>query len=1070
MKQQHDDELEILEKTQAVLHTGGPVESPGTLVPGPYYASSEEVLPELETPKEVSGSIDEKNAEFPVDRRDFMKLFGLGGLAAGAASCVRRPAEHAIPYVNQPVDQMPGIPVEYATTCGACSNGCGLMVKTKGGRPTKIEGSQEHPISRGALCALGQAQTQALYHPERLKKPLVRYRKRLDSVDWDKIYPQLAEKLQEAKNPAIITGGSTGHRHIFYQEWLNRLGFFKSNLYTWESNSLFSATAKANELAFGHKGVPRVDLEKANYILGIGSDFLDVGISSLYQTRGFADSHSYRNGKKGKFVQLESHLTLTGAKADTRLIIPPGSELVCSLLLLRALSENVSAKGSLRVKEEVRKILSQNRSILLDGYDQVGISRETFDNLATDLLKQTSVLMTGGTGNSGEDGTLLQLVGILGNLLIGSYGVVMFQDKGWQNAPVQTNDLDRFIDNIDSHDLLLIIDCDPVSTTPEAWGLKNLISKVPTVVSIQPFPQEVDEFAHFVLPANHFLESWGDEQPIHGFWSLRQPVIRAATGSRQAEDILLWLLASVGKSLPYENYRSFLYKQWKSVYKSIGSDLDYKMFFQFSLKRGFAGHLKSRSVGSLKKVSSYFHHVDMPEPGLKVSSPLDPKLLDGRGAHLPVLQEVGDCLTTIAWDTPIAMSPILMKDMGLKVNQVVEVKSSAGSLEGAVYPLPGLHPNSVIITQGNGQNNKRSTISHKNGLNPLTLFPKKADPLSGQPVTCHQPVTIKPTGKWYRLAMMQKHNDIANRVDIVKKYSLKKMKKLPKKVDVDTVPDVFPKLQEMTYRWGMSIDLDRCNGCGACMTACAIENNVPQVGREQVLLGREMHWIRMDRYFYGDIEEPVVTFQPVMCQHCNHAPCEAVCPVFATAHDPEGLNAMTYNRCVGTRYCANACPYKVRRFNWWTHKWGTMGERAQDRNPRPSNPDVTVRTAGVMEKCTMCVGRIRDGKHKAKLAGRQVIDGEIKTACQQTCAAGAITFGNLNDPNSQVTQDRSDPRSFLMLGGDPAHGHYGLKTLPNVNYLAEVTFDEPASGFGPDQSAYGHHGKESHGKKEEGHH
>ncbi len=1070
MKKPHDDELEVLGRSQAVFHSGGPIEAPNAPVPGPYYASSEEVMPELETPEGVWQGGAKKDGKFPVDRRDFMKLFGLGGLAAGAASCVRRPAEHAIPYVNQPVDQMPGVPVHYATTCGACSNACGLMVSTKGGRPTKIEGSQDHPINRGALCALGQAQTQALYHPERLSKPQVRYGLRTDSVDWDKVYPQLGEKLAEAKNPAIITGGSTGHRKVFFKEWLGRLGHKESNIYSWEANSLYAATGKANELAFGQKGFPRIDFEKAQVILGIGSDFLDVGLSPLYHTRGFSESQSFRKGSKGKFVQFESHLTLTGAKADSRVIIPPGSELLCLLLMLRALSENSASKGSKRARDEVRKIISQNRTLMIDGYKRLGVGREVFDGLASDLLKNTSVIVAGGTGNAGEDGTLVQLAAILGNLLIGSYGEVLFHAKGWQGSPIESNDLARFIENADSHDFVLLIETDPVSTTPSSWGVKELLSKVPTLVSIQAFPQEVDELAHFVLPANHFLESWGDEQPIHGFWSLRQPTVRAATGSRQAEDILLWLLATIGKSLPYENYRAYLYKQWRLVYKSIGSDLDYKMFFQFAVKRGFAGHLKSRSVGSLKNLSTYFKKLDMPSSGLKLSSPLDPRLLDGRGAHLPVLQEIGDGLTTIAWDTPVLMSPTLMKTMGLKVNQVVEVKSQAGTLQGAVYPLPGLHPDGVVISRGNGQNNKRSTISHNNGINPLPLFPKQMDPLSGQPVTSNLPVTITPTGKWYRLAMMQKHNDIANRADILKKYSLKQLKKMPKKVDLDTVPDVFPKLQEMTYRWGMSIDLDRCNGCGACMAACAIENNVPQVGRDQVLMGREMHWIRLDRYFYGDIEEPVVTFQPVMCQHCNHAPCEAVCPVYATAHDPEGLNAMTYNRCVGTRYCANACPYKVRRFNWWTYKWGTMGERPQDRNPRPSNPDVTVRTAGVMEKCTMCVGRIRDGKHKAKLAGRQVVDGEIQTACQQTCAANAISFGNLNDPNSQITQDRSDQRSFLMLGGDPAHGHYGLKTLPNVNYLAQVTFDEPATGFGPDQSAYGHHGKESHGEKKESHH
>ena len=281
------------------------------------------------------------------------------------------------------------------------------------------------------------------------------------------------------------------------------------------------------------------------------------------------------------------------------------------------------------------------------------------------------------------------------------------------------------------------------------------------------------------------------------------------------------------------------------------------------------------------------------------------------------------------------------------------------------------------------------------------------------------------------------------------------MKKKRLQRSLDDVPDLFPKLEEAPHRWGMSIDLDRCNGCGACMAACAVENNVPQTGREQILIHREMHWIRLDRYFQGDLDNPQLSIQPVMCQHCNQAPCEGVCPVFATSHDPEGLNAMTYNRCVGTRYCANACPYKVRRFNWWTHKWGEMGERQQDRNPRPTNPDVTVRTRGVMEKCSLCVQRTRDVKHRAKEQNRTVQDGEFVTACAQTCPSNAIISGNLKDAASEVYRLRQEGRAYLMLGGDPEHDHFGLKTLPNVSYLAEVVLDGKKS---EQHSAHGHEG------------
>jgi len=266
-------------------------------------------------------------------------------------------------------------------------------------------------------------------------------------------------------------------------------------------------------------------------------------------------------------------------------------------------------------------------------------------------------------------------------------------------------------------------------------------------------------------------------------------------------------------------------------------------------------------------------------------------------------------------------------------------------------------------------------------------------------------------------------------------------------------------LEKGQYRWGMSIDLDACSGCSACMVACGTENNIALSGREQIIRGREMHWLRIDRYFAGDPDNPEVTFQPVMCQHCNHAPCEAVCPVYATTHDIEGLNGQTYNRCVGTRYCANACPYKVRRFNWFTHRWNMVGNLERDRSLRPMNPDVTVRTRGIMEKCTMCVQRIRDGKHAASEQGGPVRDGDIKTACQQVCPANAISFGNLFDPASRVSQERADNRAYLLLGGDPEHGHYGIKTLPNVSYMMQVTFkDAVANKHDHDGGHDEHHG------------
>lgn len=1066
------DELNKLENQKVVLAPEGDFESPAKeFIPGPYYAAADEVIPELGmVPDEVAGAkASSKGKEFPVDRRDFMRLFSASAMF-GASSCIRRPEETAIPYVKQPLDHVQGVPTYYATTCGDCASGCGIVVKTREGRPVKLEGNEEHPISQGGLCAMGQASIQGLYHPERLTSPYIRHGKRLDAATWDEAFSQIKDKLSGTSKVGILTGGSTGHRNDFYKEVLKKLGASEDNLYTFEPNSLFACMAKAHEIAFGHHAIPRAELRHAKLIVGVGSDFHEVGISSLYYSKGFAQSHGYNNGNKGKFVQFESHLSNTGAGADTRHVVPPGSELINTLLITKSLFENAQSKGSKEDRARIKEVLNENEALLNEGYEKVGLEKSLFDQLAKEMLEQTSVLLAGGSANFDENSTKLQLAAIMANILIGAYDKTLLIHKGWMEAPVRAEDWGRFKEHSKDLEVLFVIETNPVFSTAKSQNTAEYFKNIPTVISIQSFPNEMDEFAKFVLPNNHYLESWGDEQPVSGFWSARQPAVKSTTNSKQAEDILLWTLAYMKNNLPYKDYRAYLKEKWKEVYPTVGTKVDYETFFKAILRRGFIGKLSGVARKPLNPLVSYMapSPLNFDPKALYLITPFDHRFQDGRSAHLPVLQEIGDSLTTVAWDSFAAMNPKTMVKLGLKQNQILKIKSSQGELEVAAYPLPGLHESVVVIPRGNGHEDERSTISYKNGVNPLDLIPAKIDHISQQPSSTLTSIKVVATDRWFRLATMQKHNDIANRTDIVKKISLKEAKKKHgKTVDLDKVPDLFPKLETTQYKWGMNIDLSQCNGCGACMVACSLENNVPQVGREQIILGREMHWIRLDRYFYGDVDNPVVTFQPVMCQHCNHAPCEAVCPVFATTHDPEGMNAMTYNRCVGTRYCANACPYKVRRFNWWTHKWGSMGQRLVDRNPRALNPDVTVRTRGVMEKCSFCVGRLRDAKHKAKEYDRTVFDGEVKTACQQTCPSDAITFGNLNDPNSKISRARKDFRAYLMLGGDPEHEHYGLKTLPSVSYWADVTHEEPATGFG-NSGAHGKHASEGHKESNKG--
>jgi Fe-S-cluster-containing dehydrogenase component/anaerobic selenocysteine-containing dehydrogenase len=1026
-----------------------PFERPAEeFIPGPFYRNVEERVPEVDERRVGSPKQD---GSLSIDRRDFMRLFSASTLVS-AAACVRRPEEKAVPFVNQAVDHVVSEPDHYASTCGECHAACGVIVKTNGGRPTKIEGHAAHPISRGATCALGQSTLQSLYHPERRQKPLMRVSNRDDLAEWDEVFERLGARVGKAKNVAIWTGASTGHRRGFFKYFLEHIGHKGSNVYTYDANPLLSSQSKAHEIAFGAAGMPRVDLVAAKTIVGIGSDFLDVGISPVHYSKEYSASHSYRLGQMGLFVQFESILTNTGARAHDRYVIPAGSELIVALLLVRALLNHSASKGSASERAQISQALEANRSAMDAAVNDLGVTAQDFDKVAGQLLADRSVVLCGSTA-SGDFETSLQLAGIMANLLIGAYGSTLHLDRAWHQSPVNSGDLERFITDAAQIDLLIVVDSNPVFSVPAAFGLAEVLKKIPTVVSIQSQNTETDNLAQFVLPGRHYLESWGDEQPIAGFWSIRQPTIRPTTDSRQAEDVLLWLAAAMTKPTAYREYREYLRERWQVVHKTAQSDKDFETFWGEALRRGFHVNLQKRTVRPFSLASSALKTKARVQ-GMVLVSPLDKRMLDGRGADRPILQEVGDSLSTVTWDNWVAIHPKTAKAMGLKRNDLLKVETEYGSVEAALYPMPGMHRDAVAIYRGHGRAKGVNKVTDGFGVDPSPLFAKAIDAECGAPVTSGISVKISSTAKTHALAAMQKHNDIANRQDIMKKMTVADVNARSGKFkDLDTVPDLYPKLKASPdYRWGMAIDLTSCTGCSACMVACSIENNIPQIGRDQVRKGREMHWIRLDRYFAGPVDNPEVTFQPVMCQHCNHAPCEGVCPVYATIHDPEGQNAQVYNRCVGTRYCANACPYKVRRFNWFTHKWNIVTQSETDRNLRALNPDVTVRTRGIMEKCSFCVQRLQKAKHYAKERGAKVRDGEVRTACQQVCPTDAIQFGNLLDEGSIVSRMRKDPRAFLMLNGDPEHHHYGIKTMPNVSYLAEVTHKPSAINQGHHES------------------
>lgn len=1080
MEQRLDKDLEGIVRgsgREIELDDHLPLEAPAKAIEeGPLYRSIGEVEGDLQ-PTEGPGSeasADDSvrsslSTKAAVDRRDFLKLFSSSALIASTAACVRRPIETAVPYVDQPADQVLGKPVTYATTSPS-TNGTGLLVKTREGRPVIIEGNPSHPLSQGATSSQEQASIVSLYSPERPKAPQARIGNgKLVDGSWEDVLERLAGDVK-GKKVAIFTGGSTGHRNGFFRDWLTKIGSDPKLLYTYESQPLVSSIVAAHKLAFGVEASPRASLNKSSFVVGFGSAFQDAGVMETFDTKSFYQGQDFRRSKKGRFVQFESRYTNTGTAATDRYPIHPGDELLMTLAFVRALLGEDKKKGSKAEIAAIEALVVDHGAAIDEALARAHIDPKVIKTLAQKAIANgKAVILAAQSGAADENATRLQLAAICANILVGSYGNgILNLKRGWLKPRTALGDLERFIKDAGANafDALIVIDSNPAFTIPESTGIREVLKAVPTLVSIQSFPTETCELAGYRLNGHHFLESWGDEEPVAGFHCTRQPTVRPFTDSRQAEDILLWLAAKNGQSMGLKDYRQYLKQKWKPIHAKLGKDLTEDRFFDVILRTGFVGKLDSQNVGALQDISRFFKDMQKTEDQLSFSAYLDPRLTDGAYAEVPILQEAPDALTSICWDTWVALSPKRCRELGVQYNSLVKITGANGkSVEAAVYPLPGLHDNTVAMPRGNGHNDSLSKVTAGLGIDPLQLLAPAFDPLSGAVVTAGQKVTVEKTGRFYYLCATQKHNDIANRTDILKFVSEEKLVKNQFKTkNLDDVPDLYPKLEKGEYFWGMSVDFSRCNGCSACSIACSIENNVPTVGREQIMAGRTMTWIRSDRYFSGPVDNPKVNFQPVMCQQCQHAPCEPVCPVFATSHDPNGINIQTYNRCVGTRYCANSCPYKVRRFNWFTHKWNVVSDNPLDRNIRALNPEVTVRTRGVMEKCTFCIQRIREARHEAKKEGRKVRDGEVVTACEMACPSNAIVFGDLKNPASRSNKLRKDYRAYLMLNGDHEHKHYGIKTLPNVSYLAAI--ETPALD-GSDAGAVkgGHGAPEGKGKE-----
>jgi anaerobic selenocysteine-containing dehydrogenase/Fe-S-cluster-containing dehydrogenase component len=976
-----------------------------------------------------------------LDRRDFLKIIGLAGTSA-ALGCSSTTPNDLIPYISPPEDLVPGEATWYASTCRECPAGCGLLAKNRDGRIIKVEGNPLHPVSGGKLCARGQASLQGLYNPDRFPGPLMKKGKgKLVPVTWEQGEEVLVRTLDD-----LVRQGR-GERIVFISElmngslreltslWLSTMNSHELLLY---ESFAYEPLRRANQAVFQCDGVPHYRIDRADFLISLGAGFLETWISNLEFARQFAAFHSLQQKGKNPFVFVGPRLSLTANNADQWIVVPPGDEVLIGLGLLKVLlDEGALCHFSSEQKAALATVL---QNFAPEGISQrTGVQAAVIRNLAARFIRaERPLVLAEGQGLSGPQAFE---AAVAANLLClvkpGTQQTMNFHSPSvyGQAAPLaRMKELSERMKRGDV-DLLLLGQVNPVFTLPFSSDFQQGLETVPLVVSFSSHLDETSSLAHLILPNHTFLESWGDYSPREGVSGLMQPVMGPVFQTRQVGDVLL----SSGKKVrgadrfPWKDFYQYLRTSWVQKGKDLEPDLPSEEFWQKAMKRGGVWkETKPGGFASSFKAFSFPGLESIPNSDQKLDLTIYPTIqfFDGRAANRPWIQELPDPLTQITWDGWLEIHPETARALDIKKGEVLLVRSPYGSQEVPAYPIYTVPRGTLAMPIGQGHwNYGRFADGHP--ANPLSLFPPQIDPHSGGMFRPAIRVSLQKLPKQISLAHVDgsffQHGRELMRVMEWKDYqrSLDVGQAppidLPLPQGFDPEKDFYPPHLHREYRWGMVVDLDRCIGCSACVVACYAENNVAVVGKEQVLKGREMSWIRIQRYF--EEQEGRARWLPMLCQHCDYAPCESVCPVYAPVHNPEGLNTQVYNRCLGTRFCLQNDPYKVRRFNWFNYT-----------RPKPLdwqlNPEVTVRQKGVMEKCSFCVQRIIGAKVRARDEGRKMRDGDFTTACAQTCPTDTLIFGNLLDPNSRVSRLIQDTRRYQVLGH--------LNTKPAVIYLKRV--------------------------------
>ena len=957
-------------------------------------------------------------------RRDFLKALGFGVGAVTLAACQKVPVHKSIPYLIKPEEITPGVANYYSSTY----NGSAILVKTREGRPIKVEGNPNDLLGKGGLDGQAQASVLDLYDANRIQNP----KQDGADVDWDAIDNYIKGELTaikaSGKKIALVT--STINSPSTLSVIADFIAAYPTTKHVTYDAVSYTGIIQANQTSFGKAVLPHYNFDKADVIVSFGADFLGTWISPTEFSRQYVQNRnnkSLQSKKMSRHIQFESGMSNTGSNADVRIPLKPSEEGIALINLYNAISgttlpgsknlDNVAAANAIKVAAEELKA-AKGKALVVAGSNDVAIQ------------------------------TLVNGI----NSLLGAYGSIIDLDNASNQYAGNDAEFVSLISDMNngSVDAVLFLEANPAYDYHSPDAIKAALKKVRLKVSFASYKDETAALCNIVAPNHYYLESWGDSNALAGYYTVVQPTINPVYATRQAETSLLnWSNGT------FKEYYAYVRDNWDKKLLALGG---------LSGLKGWETLLQTGYVKVADKTATAYttnhdltaaaqtilaHSAELASGKIELHLYPSIALGDGKRANNPWLQELPDPVSKVTWDNFAAMSPAYAKSLYLEQGDIIKITANNYTIALPVLLQPGQAQGTISVAVGYGR-----TIAGPVGENvgqnayPFNTFRNGA-------FVGTLAATIEKTDEQSELAQTQTHHSYEGRNSIIRETTFTEYKKnayaASGHFDEHKTYSMWDEYDHPTYNWVMAIDLNACTGCGACVVACSAENNVPVVGKDEVRRRREMHWIRIDRYYSfnsggkditkeseinhlsdADLDNVSVVYQPMLCQHCDHAPCETVCPVLATVHSSEGLNMMAYNRCVGTRYCANNCPYKVRRFNWFNY-WNDarfdnylQGEHTQ----LVLNPDVVTRFRGVMEKCSMCIQRIQAGKLKAKMEKRSVKDGDIKVACQQTCPANAIVFGNVNDPNSEVAQALKSERTYYVLEE--------LNTQPGVGYQVKV--------------------------------